>query len=149
MVLVDQSVEMKKRFDNAYQNIKASVQFDIGWRDEQGYLSNAVQADLKIGEVVKSVCPDSGRRVIMVGTPLDTVVVFERYPADQNKAFKLVYNSNDLLQNLLGGSFLSIAQFSLVITDFDPRENIGTYLDKMNLSMNRRGSTHHRKAVNE
>lgn len=135
MVLVDQSVELRARFETAYSNIRAVVTFDPVWRDDTGRLSNAVRLDLKIGEVAKATCPDSGRRIILVGTPMDTVVVFERYNVDDGKSFKLVYNSNPILDRLLGGSFLSIAQFNLVVTDYNIKENIGMFLDKMYVSM--------------
>lgn len=131
MVLADPSVELRLRFDTAYVNIKQLVPFNKDWRDSTGRLSGAVHLDLKVGEVVKSVCPDSGRRIIMVGTSMDTVVVFERSNIDSGNSFKLVYNSNPILDRLLGGSFLSIAQFSLVVTDYDVGENMGTFLDKM------------------
>lgn len=135
MVLVDQSVELRARFETAYSNINAVVTFDPKWRDDTGRLSNAVQLDLKIGEVVRAICPDSNRRIIMVGTPMDTVVVYERYDQDKGKSFKLVYNANPILDRLLGGSFLSIAQFNLIVTDYDIKENIGVFLDTMYVNM--------------
>lgn len=135
MVLVDHSVELRARFETAFSNIRAVVTFDESWRDDTGRLSNAVRLDLKIGEVVKATCPDSNRRIIMVGTPMDTVVVYERYNVDLGKSFKLVYNSNPILDRLLGGSYLSIAQFNLVVTDYDIKENIGVFLDNMYVSM--------------
>lgn len=147
MVLVDQSVELRARFETAYSNINAVVTFDRAWRDDTGRLSNAVKLDLKIGEVVKATCPDSGRRIIMVGTPMDTVVVFERYNVDDGKSFKLVYNSNPILDRLLGGSFLSIAQFNLVVTDYDIKENIGIFLDTMYMGMHKHVQASLKKAV--
>lgn len=147
MVLSDPTSELRTRFENAFSNIKAQVVFDKSWRDDIGRLTGAVKADLKIGEVVKSVCPDSGRRVIMVGTPMDTVVVVERYNSEEGKTFKLVYDANPLLDRLLGGSFLSIAQFSLCVTDYDPAENIGTFLDKMYVSMRQHAQHGLKKAV--
>lgn len=147
MVLVDQSVELRARFETAYSNIKAVVTFDPVWRDDTGRLSNAIRLDLKIGEVVKATCSDSGRRIIMVGTPMDTVVVYERYNVDDGKSFKLVYNANPMLDRLLGGSFLSIAQFNLVVTDYDIKENIGVFLDNMYVSMNKHTRAGLKKAV--
>jgi hypothetical protein len=147
MVLVDQSVELRKRFESAYINIKAVVPFDRTWRDDTGRLSGAVRADLKIGEVVKTICPDSGRRIIMVGTPMDTVVVYERYNFDEGKPFKLVYNANEMLDRLLGGSYLSIAQFNLVVTDYDVRENIGVFLDNMYVGMQKHAQVGLKKVI--
>lgn len=135
MVLADPSAELRQRFENAFDNIKATVSFDKDWRDDLGRLSGAVRLDLKIGEVVKTTCPDSARRIIMVGTPMDTVVVYERHNLNEGRTFKLVYDANPILDRLLGGSFLSIAQFSLVVTDYDVKENMGTFLDKMYVSM--------------
>ncbi len=147
MVLVDQSVELRARFETAYSNINAVVTFDPVWRDDTGRLSNAIRLDLKIGEVARATCPDSGRRIILVGTPMDTVVVFERYNLDAGKSFKLVYNANPILDRLLGGSFLSIAQFNLIVTDYDIKENIGIFLDKMYVSMHQHSHSGLKKAV--
>ena len=137
MVLVDHALELRQRFENAYKNISSVVAFDSSWQDESGGLSGAVKANLKIGEVSRTSCPDSGRRGILVGTPMDTVIVFEGYPPEKGNPFRLRYNANQLLNRLLGGSYLSIAQFSLVITDYDVKENIGIFLDKMYLAMNK------------
>lgn len=145
MVLADPSVELRQRFETAFDKIKVSVPFNKEWRDDIGRLSGAVLLDLKIGEVVKTICPDSNRRIIMVGTPMDTVVVFERHNVDEGRTFKLVYNSNPTLDRLLGGSFLSIAQFSLIITDYDVAENMGTFLDKMYVSMRNHAQTSTKK----
>lgn len=135
MVLVDHTLELRQRFESAYKNISSVVVFDSSWSDESGGLSGAVNANLKIGEVSRSSCPDSGRRCILVGTPMDTVIVFEGYPPEKNGSFRLRYNANPLLDRLLGGSYLSIAQFSLVVTDYNVKENIGIFLDKMYLAM--------------
>lgn len=136
MVLVDHSVELRQRFETAYKNISSVVVFDQSWYDKTGGLSGAVKANLKIGEVSRTSCPESGRRAILVGTPMDTVIVFEGYALESGNPFRLRYNANKLLNRLLGGSYLSIAQFSLVVTDYDVKENIGVFLDKMYLAMN-------------
>lgn len=139
---IDESIEMAKRFENVLKQITRPVAFNPNWRSENGeQYDGAVNTKLPTGSVVKSLDPDSGRRLILIGTDLDTVVIFEQYaPNSKNSSFGLVYNANAALDFLLGGSRLSIAQFSLAITDYNVDENIGTRVRNLNTRINRRAA---------
>lgn len=127
----DPSIEIEKAFEYALLKIKESVPFDSAWRSENGYFENAMDFPLEPGKVVKSVCEHTERRMIMVGTCLGTVVVFERHAPKMGQKFVLVHNSHKQLALLLGTSALSLAQFSLVLTSWDIQENIGSYLESL------------------
>lgn len=139
---IDESIEMAKRFENVLKQISRPVAFNPNWRSENGeQYDGAVNTKLPTGSVVKSVDPDSGRRLILIGTDLDTVVIYEQYsPNSKGSSFGLVYNANAALDFLLGGSRLSIAQFSLAITDYDIGQNIGFRLRNLNSRINRRAA---------
>lgn len=127
----DPSIEIEKAFEYALLKIKESVPFNSAWRSENGYFENAMDFPLEAGKVVKSVCTHTERRLILVGTCLGTVVVFERHAPKTGQKFVLVHNSHKQLALLLGTSALSLAQFSLVVTSWDIDENIGSYLDNL------------------
>lgn len=135
----DESLELSKRFENVLNRIQEVVVFNPYWRGDNtdGY-EGAVRYPLAAGQIAKSKDPDDGRRLILIGTALDTVVVYERHAPGKTQTFSLVYNANPALNFLLGGSFLSIAQFSLVVTDFDIKENIGVSLQNLYTRMERR-----------
>lgn len=135
MNLVDTSKELAKRFESALANIKEVIPFNPEWRSGTGFFSGAQEAVVKIGAVVQSECPETHRRLILVGTALGTVVVFERYSPHADASFCLTYHAHQSLDWILGGSYLSIAQFSSVVTDYDPKENIGTFISKLYGSM--------------
>lgn len=137
--VLDAGLELSKRFENVVGNILDTVAFDPCWRgtNSDNY-EGAVRYRLAPGQVVRSKDPDNGRRLILVGTALDTVVVYERHAPGKAHTFSLVYNANPALDFLLGGSFLSIAQFSMVITDYDVHQNIGASLLNLFNRMERR-----------
>ena len=136
---VDDSIELSKRFENVLASIKQPVAFQPSWRSSVGPgYDGAVNLNLAPGQVVKSQDPDSKCRLILIGTDMDTVVVYDRYKGQNNKGFALLYNANAALDFLLGGSYLSIAQFSMVITDYDINDNIGVSLGNLYNRIGRR-----------
>lgn len=136
---IDESIEMSKRFENVLSIIPQPVAFNPNWRSAGDRYDGAINAKVPTGKVVKSVDPESGRRLILIGTDLDTVVIYELYsPNAKGSSFALVYNANAALDFLLGGSRLSIAQFSLAVTDYDIKQNIGVSLQTLNHRINRR-----------
>ena len=121
--VIDDSIELGKRFENVFANITHVIAFQESWRSSVGPgYDGAVALDLKPGEIARTTDLDNNVRIILVGTDLDTVVVYERVTGS---SFSLLYNANVALGFLLGGSYLSIAQFSLVVTDYDIKQNIG------------------------
>lgn len=137
--VLDESIDLAKRFENVLTLIQQTVAFDPIWKSSNGNgYDGAINVKLAPGKVVKSRDPEQDRRIILVGTQLDTVVIYERMTPNKSQGFSLVYNANAALDFLLGGSFLSIAQFSLAITDYDPSHNIGTHLENLYGRINRR-----------
>ena len=140
--VLDESIDLAKRFENVLTLIQNTVAFDPIWRSNNGNgYDGAVNVKLAPGKVVKSRDPVHDRRMILIGTQLDTVVIYERLNPNRTQTFSLVYNANAALDFLLGGSFLSIAQFSLAITDYDPTHNIGTHLENLYGRIQRRVGT--------
>lgn len=135
MNLVDSSKELAKRFESALASIKEVIPFNPEWNSGTGFFNGAQEANVKIGSAVQSECPQTRRRLILVGTALGTVVVFERYSPHADNSFCLAYHAHQSLDWILGGSYLSIAQFSSVVTDYNPKENIGTFISKLYGSM--------------
>ena len=120
---LDESIELGKRFENVFAAITHVVAFQETWRSSvRTAYEAAVKLGLHPGEVARTTDLEKNVRIILIGTDLDTVVVYERVTGS---SFSLVYNANTALDFLLGGSYLSIAQFSLIVTDYDIKENIG------------------------
>lgn len=143
----DPSIEIEKAFEYSLIKIKESVPFNPEWRSDNGYFENAINFPLESGKVVKSVCTNSDRRLILVGTPLGTVVVFERFAPKTGQKFVLIHNSHKELAPMLGTSGLSMAQFSLVVTSWDIEENIGSYLNKLYGAMHKRQEETHGRVI--
>lgn len=134
---IDESIELAKRFENVLTRIAQPVPFNPNWKVGESY-DGAVNAKVPTGKVVKSLDPDSGRRLILIGTDLDTVVIYELYAPNSKSSFSLVYNANAALDFLLGKGRLSIAQFTLAVCDYDVDDNIGVSLQNLNNRINRR-----------
>lgn len=100
-------------FNNAFDKAK-EVQFSPQWKNGTGYFDGAVRRDsgvqLQPGEMAKTTCPDSVRRMVFVGTRLGTIVVFERYTKGENDVFVL---NNDKRLN----SFLPIGATARITGD--------------------------------
>lgn len=67
-------------FTKSYEMIDTKLAFDMGWKNGTGYLDGLVQADvgLRAGEVATMI-DDFKRRVLLIGSPVGNIVVFERY----------------------------------------------------------------------
>lgn len=71
---------MSKAFNTAFASIAMTVEFDTEWKNGTGYLNGATgpKFALPAGELAKAI-DDSGRRVILVGTPIGNIALFYRY----------------------------------------------------------------------
>lgn len=65
-------------FPLVFEAIENEVEFDSKWSNGTGYFDNAKFMDLLPGAMVKSIDPN-GRKIILMGSPLLTIVFFERY----------------------------------------------------------------------
>lgn len=138
LAILDESLELAKRFENVMARIDNSMAFDPEWRSSGNMYEGAVGLQLPVGKVFKALDPKTGRRLILIGTDCGTVVIFEHNGRDKTGSkFALAYNADPALDFMLGGSRLSIAQFSLAITDYDIEENIGISLRRLIQQVNR------------
>ena len=87
-------------FSTVYNSdqVKA-IEFNEAWSNGTGYFDNAVYGDdapiVKSGTIVKSVTPGN-RRILIVGTLLGNVVVFDRYADNAQGVF--VYNTTSAVE---------------------------------------------------
>jgi hypothetical protein len=75
-------------FDNKFNSITSVVEFNPDWNNGTGYFDASVQligdgepeiaVVLEPGKMAKCISPNN-RKMIFVGTPLGTCVVFQRY----------------------------------------------------------------------
>jgi hypothetical protein len=85
-------------FTELYDSLKSkTITFDPSWKNGTGYFDHAMHADfgLRPGEMARSFCPSSQRRIVFVGTAVGNVVLFERYTAnlkDNPQPFVIVFN---------------------------------------------------------
>lgn len=93
----------KETFLKKFNEIEKVIPYDHSWANGTGYFNYASKlVELKPGEEAKSVAtaPDS-RRIIFIGTPVGTVVFFERYTDGTGSAFVVVVNRPKELTDLL------------------------------------------------
>jgi hypothetical protein len=135
-MIYDESSELKKRFATLLNKVRKNIEFDPEWADTVGYPHAVSLVKLAVGEVAQSLDKRTNRGLVLVGTSLGTVVVYEANPSDSKEKFALKYNVPKQIEFMLGGSNLNVGRFSLIVTDFDPTENIGTHLAGLNAAMN-------------
>ncbi len=110
------------QFSRAFDRISNVVEFNEEWNNGTGYMDNLVHSGPKLsaGEQVKCTTPNN-RRVIITGSPVGNIAVFERYSAvdkiDQGteRSSVIVYNAPDPLRGLLGGTSLDEGQVMLAL----------------------------------
>lgn len=127
-MMIDESQELKKRFAGVLNKVQQIIPFNPAWKDAVSYGNAVTLVNLEPGKVAQSEDPETNQGLILVGTVLGTVVVYESAPGNVNQKFALRYNAPKALDFMLGGSTLNIGRFSMIVTDFDPSENIGVHL---------------------
>lgn len=119
-------------FNRAFDSIDNSIEFQESWNNGTGYFDPIVHNGprLVIGEQVKSETAN-GRRLIVTGTPVGNLVVFERYSADDSgRSPVIVYNSPDSLRAILGGTSLSESQVMLALGG-PGYDNLGKIVERL------------------
>jgi hypothetical protein len=114
-------------FDNKFNSITNVVEFNNEWNNGTGYFDASVQligdgepeiaVVLESGEMAKCISPND-RKMIFVGTPLGTCVVFQRYSGssevlvtNQTRSLRkagFIENgalSYDALKRIIGGRY--------------------------------------------
>lgn len=100
------------KFVNDFNNTTATVEFDPTWKNGTGYFDGAVKrAAVAAGTCAKSVCTDTNRRILLVGTDSGTVVIFERYTANTGSAKVIVANTPRALNHIYSGGVVSEATY--------------------------------------
>lgn len=71
---------VSEMFNQSYNKIDAKIAFSMDWKNGTGYLDGLVDDNvgLRAGEVATMV-DDLKRRVLVIGSPVGNIVVFERY----------------------------------------------------------------------
>jgi hypothetical protein len=79
-------------FNEMFDVIKNEIPFNVEWNNGTGYYDGACKGSDKVilepGELAKSISPmPNNRKMIFVGTPVGTVVVFERFSGGENGVY--------------------------------------------------------------
>lgn len=90
------------------------IPYSQKWENGTGYLDGAVHDNLGLnpGEVVKTTTPmPNNRKVLIVGSPVGNLVIFERYTAGQGEIY--VANALTSVEQMFGlGSSISDASMA-------------------------------------
>jgi hypothetical protein len=140
-------------FNARFNTIKNEIPFNPEWNNGTDYLDHSVNGPhavkLAIGEMGRSTTPmPNNRRMIFVGTPLGTVVVFERYTGGKHDVF--VTNITDELREsrlfITPGAITQASMHTILgyPDDFDKNENLGTMIARIcELIKTTEGKLHH------
>lgn len=126
---------LQNAFTGALTKILDFTPFSENWvfEDEgEKHLFAIIHHPMAIGEVCKSQTED-GRRIIMVGTRVGAVAVHEMFPLGHGP-FALDVIAPESLDFFLGaqsGDLVDMGTFTRVVSQFNPSENIGHYMDKL------------------
>lgn len=118
-----------KFFTKAYAQAH-HIRFNPEWNNGAGYFDHICSEDLGLsyGEVVSSICPDSNRRLIIVGTRLGNAVFFDRYTPSETTQPIVVCNAPSGLRPMLSTGPVSPDVFEVL---FGKHENIGFRLESL------------------
>jgi len=127
-------------FTIRYNQINKIVPFNPAWNNGTGYYNGAVSGEdaplIPPGEIVKSVSPaPNNRRILIVGTLLGNVVVFERY-TDGDKSIIVMnttrtFSSTNLVRST---GAVSLDDLTIILGDgdlFQPEVNVGTIISQI------------------
>ena len=129
-----------------YDQITNEIPFNPLWNNGTGYYDGAVEGGncpvLKAGEMAKCISDSPNcRHIIIVGTVLGNVVVFERFTGGQSEV--LTYNCSMSMSStglIHSSGALSFCDVSLILGDgdkFQSSNNIGILLGKITHALNR------------
>lgn len=130
MTTVNNSL-VERNFKSVLEKIAFEVPFETEWKNGTGYFDHAVDCYVPEGRVVKSLCPTTKRRIILVGTVLGTVVVFERYTPDMDQPFILTWHAPKALRAFIGEPALTSDALERVVCTYYPQDNISKHVDAL------------------
>lgn len=130
------STETQALFQKVFSNTEIeTIPFNPKWSNGTGYFDHAVEGDeapvLAPGRIVKSATP-GGRKILIVGTPIGNVVIFQRYD-DRDDIY--VMNTTTLIMHLgwFESGRLDIRQMSIALGDYgDCLDNVGFKIKQIN-----------------
>lgn len=96
---------VSEMFNKAFDKINTRIAFSTSWKNGTGYLDGLVDANvgLRPGECATLV-DDYKRRVLLIGSPVGNIVVFERYaPTDAARSEVIVGNYPSEITDMFGG----------------------------------------------
>lgn len=116
-------------FNNAYDKAPV-IEFNEEWNNGTGYYDFAVYGEaapmLAVGEVVAALSPmPDNRKLLMIGTPVGNVVVFQRY-TDNNDIY--VFNASMEFDAIVGNEFDRPLCAEDIERIFNNDKNIGVWI---------------------
>ena len=124
-------------FDKKFNSIEKVIPFNASFNNGTDYYNGAVEGldapVLAVGEFAKCVSPmPNNRRMIFVGTPVGSVVVFERY-TDGASGVHVTNQSRDLERtNLIVNGKVSDEQMTFILGgEYSFEKNIGEFLQNI------------------
>ena len=135
--------ETQALFQKVFSNTKTeTIPFNPKWSNGTGYFDHAVEGEeapvLAPGCIVKTATP-SGRKILIIGTPIGNVVIFQRYDDCEDIYVK---NTTTFIEELgwFDSSRLDIRQMSIALGDYaDGRDNIGFKIKRINDACEKKG----------
>ena len=118
-----------EQFTKIFNHITNLVDFDSGWENGTGYFNGAVSSvKLATGEMAKSQDP-KGRKIVFIGTRYGTIVVFQRYTAEE----RLVMNVPAQIRQLfIIDNMMEDNTFCLIFgTDMSGSNNLGKRIEEL------------------
>ena len=121
-----------KIFNDAFE-AATKVPFDPAWSNGTGYYDNAVSYPLEYGSVHAAI-DNCERKIILVGTRLGTVVVFQRYTG-RDDIYVSNHRTSKIFNALLGTTNLNETQMYNAVGVMHDKywleKNIGQLLEIM------------------
>jgi len=131
MTISTSAALIARNFTALFQRLEVAIDFDADWKNGTGYFDHAVDCFVAEGQVVKTICPTTARRIILIGTVLGTVVVFERYSPDLQQPFILTWHAPKALRPFIGEPALTAEKLELIVCTYHPQENISRYVNAL------------------
>lgn len=127
--------ETVQLFNEVFDKVTTEIEYDAAWENGTGYLNYAVHGGnapkLPEGELAKATDPD-GRKIIIIGTRLGNIVVFERYSNKGDDAIYVTNAPSELKDFICSGRVNYESMVMLLGSGYNPnKDNIGKKLSKL------------------
>ena len=128
--------ETVQLFNEVFSKVTTEVEYDAAWENGTGYLNYAVCGRsapiLSEGMIAKTVDP-AGRKILIVGTRLGNVVLFERYVNLSAEDMVYVVNAPSELKDFICSGRVYYETMAMLLgSGYNPnKDNIGKKLSKL------------------